>query len=117
MYVDNVLSLNNSKILKFSEARYYHFFDVFLASEGSSFRNYFDPIYLCQITDSFASFRRVVCLCIDNRKLVSRLHNKKGAYRGFTGGFLLLRIFSVAIYVSPPVCFTLDIILISMFLR
>ena len=39
------------------------------------------------------------------------------AYRGLTGGFLLLRIFSVAIYVSPQVCFILDLILISMFLR
>ena len=39
------------------------------------------------------------------------------AYRGLTGGFLLLRIFSVAISVSPYVCFILDLILISMFLR
>ena len=37
--------------------------------------------------------------------------------RGLTGGFLLLRIFSVAIFVSPHVCFILDLILISMFLR
>ena len=34
-----------------------------------------------------------------------------------TGGFLLLRIFNVAISVSPHVCFILDLILISMFLR
>ena len=39
------------------------------------------------------------------------------AYRGLTGGFLLLRIFSVGISVSPHVCFILDLILISMFLR
>ena len=39
------------------------------------------------------------------------------AYRGLTGGFLLLRIFSVGISVSPHVCFFLDLILISMFLR
>ena len=39
------------------------------------------------------------------------------AYRGVTDGFLLLRIFSVAISVSPPVCFILDLILITMFLR
>ena len=39
------------------------------------------------------------------------------AYRGLTGGFLLLQIFSVAISVSPHVCFILDLILISMFLR
>ena len=38
-------------------------------------------------------------------------------YRGLTSGFLLLRIFSVAISISPHVCFTLDLILISMFLR
>ena len=34
-----------------------------------------------------------------------------------TGGFLLLQNFSVAISVSPHVCFILVIILISMFLR
>ena len=39
------------------------------------------------------------------------------AYRGLTGGFLLLQIFSVAISVSPHVCFILVLILISMFLR
>ena len=31
--------------------------------------------------------------------------------------FILLRIFSVAIFVSPRVCFILDFIFISMFLR
>ena len=36
---------------------------------------------------------------------------------GLTGGFLLLRIFSVAISVSPHVCIILDLILISMFIR
>ena len=39
------------------------------------------------------------------------------AYRGLTGGFLLLKNFSVAISVSPHVCFILVLILISMFLR
>ena len=34
-----------------------------------------------------------------------------------TGGFLLLRIFSVGISVTPHACFILDFILISMFLR
>ena len=34
------------------------------------------------------------------------------AYRGLTGGFLLLRNFSVAISVSPRVCFILVLILI-----
>ena len=38
------------------------------------------------------------------------------AYRGLTDGFLLLRNFSVAIPVSPHVCFILFLILISMFL-
>ena len=37
------------------------------------------------------------------------------AYRGITGGFLLLRIFSVDISVSPHVCLIFDLILISMF--
>ena len=39
------------------------------------------------------------------------------AYRGLTGGFLLLQNFSVAISVSPHACFILVLILISMFLR
>ena len=39
------------------------------------------------------------------------------AYRGLSGGFLLLQNFSVAIFVSPHVCFILVLILISMFLR
>ena len=39
------------------------------------------------------------------------------AYRGLTGEFLLLQNFSVAISVSPHVCFILVLILISMFLR
>ena len=39
------------------------------------------------------------------------------ANRGLTGGFLLLRNFSVAISVSPGVCFILVLILISMFQR
>ena len=38
-------------------------------------------------------------------------------YRGLTGGFLLLQNFSVAISVSPHVCFILVLILISIFLR
>ena len=39
------------------------------------------------------------------------------AYRGLSGGFLLLQNFSVAISVSPHVCFILVLTLISMFLR
>ena len=39
------------------------------------------------------------------------------AYHGLTDGFLLFRIFSVAISVSPRVSFILVLILISMFLR
>ena len=38
-------------------------------------------------------------------------------YRGLTGGFLLLQNFSVAISVSPHVCFILVLILISIFRR
>ena len=37
------------------------------------------------------------------------------AFRGLTGGFLLLRHFCVAISVSPRVCFIFVLILISMF--
>ena len=43
--------------------------------------------------------------------------NQSCVYRGLTGGFLLLQNFSVAISVSPHVCFILVLILISMFLR
>ena len=39
------------------------------------------------------------------------------AYRGLTGGFLLLRNFSVTVSVSPHVCSILVLILISIFLR
>ena len=39
------------------------------------------------------------------------------AYRGLICGFPLLQNFSVAISVSPHVCFILVLILISMFLR
>ena len=39
------------------------------------------------------------------------------AYRGLTRGFVLPRIISVAISVSLHVCFILNLILISMFLR
>ena len=44
-------------------------------------------------------------------------HSSERAYRGLNGGFLLLQNFSVAISVSPRVCFILVLILISMFLR
>ena len=43
-------------------------------------------------------------------------HKNMHAYRGLTGGFLLLQNFCVAISVSPHVCFILVLILISMFL-
>ena len=48
---------------------------------------------------------------------ISRRGKGVWAYRGLTGGFLLLQKFSVAISVSPYVCFILVLILISMFLR
>ena len=38
-------------------------------------------------------------------------------YRALAGGFLLLRIFSVAISVRSHVCFIVNLILIAMFLR
>ena len=41
----------------------------------------------------------------------------RSIYRGLTGGFLLLRNFSVAVSESPHVCFISDLILISVFLR
>ena len=39
------------------------------------------------------------------------------AFRGLTGGFLLLRIFSFDIFCESSCLFILDLILISMFLR
>ena len=48
------------------------------------------------------------------RKLVFEYRVVLGwAYRGLTGGFLLLQNLSVAISVSPHVCFILVLILIS----
>ena len=38
-------------------------------------------------------------------------------YRGLTGWFRLLRIFSVTISMSPHVCFILDLIFTSLFLK
>ena len=48
---------------------------------------------------------------------ISNIHYFKPMNRGLTGGFLLLWNFSVAISVSPHVCFILVLILISVFLR
>ena len=45
------------------------------------------------------------------------IEDSKQGYRGLTGGFILLRISSVAMSVSPHVYFILDLILISLFLR
>ena len=56
----------------------------------------------------------------DNQKTLTWLsvyHALLADYRGLTGGFLLLQNFCVAISVSPHVCFSLVLILISMFLR
>ena len=58
------------------------------------------------------SLERVLCILLYDSAGVLGL-----AYRGVTDGFLLLQIFSVGISVSPHVCFVLDLILISMFLR
>ena len=55
---------------------------------------------------------------VRNGRLVTDTHSGLGqVYRDLTGGFLLLRIFSVGISMSPHVCFILDLILISMFLK
>ena len=52
-------------------------------------------------------------------KMTEELNDRTGTGQTFhrTGRFLLLRIFIVAISVSPHVYFILDLILISMFLR
>ena len=49
--------------------------------------------------------------------LVYKFRKIIGKNGGLTDGFLLLQNFSVAISVSPHVCFILVLILISMFLR
>ena len=65
----------------------------------------------------------MLCLSENNQSDVIETFNSTfrvvlgWAYRGLTGGFLLLQNFSVAISVSPHVCFILVLILISMFLR
>ena len=55
--------------------------------------------------------------CCEKQLLCMCVHVFGWAYRGLTGGFLLLQNFSVAISVNPHVCFILVLILISMFLR
>ena len=71
-------------------------------------------------------FINIMCIVIFyfNDKVVINYHIKQTfrvvlgwAYRGLTGGFLLLQNFSVAISVSPHVCFILVLILISTSLR
>ena len=61
--------------------------------------------------------RQTACLVVNPIKVNSFAYLFNWAYRGLTGGFLLLQNFSVAISVSPHVCFILVLILISMFLR
>ena len=58
-----------------------------------------------------------LCVARSQQLGLSLGHRLVWAYRGLTGGFLLLQNFSVAISVSPHVCFILVLILISMFLR
>ena len=43
------------------------------------------------------------------------INGHEQAYRGLTAVFHLLRIFSVAIFVSPLVCFIVDLVLITLF--
>ena len=61
------------------------------------------------------SFNEIRQLVQPERALEKRFSS--ALYCGLTGGFLLLQNFSVAISVSPHVCFILVLILISMFLR
>ena len=64
------------------------------------------------------SFKRLMLNRWTNFEIISQEGVVLGwAYRGLTGGFLLLQNFCVAISVSPHVCFILVLILISMFLR
>ena len=60
---------------------------------------------------------RVCVVSLDMHFLPAPILKDTWAYRGLTGGFLLLQNFCVAISVSPHVCFILVLILISMFLR
>ena len=53
----------------------------------------------------------------DRKHLFCKAFQNLNFKASLTGGFLLLQNFSVAISVSPHVCFILVLILISMFLR
>ena len=66
------------------------------------------------MSNSFFSFRIHFYYCVVLTK-VPILHRAVlgQAYRGLTSGVLLLRIYGVAIFVSPHVYFILDLILIS----
>ena len=71
----------------------------------------------CIVPFSFFSHFLVKYICINVKAYFSSIPGLGWAYRGLTGGFLLLRNFSVAIPVNPHVCFIVVLILISMFLR
>ena len=62
-------------------------------------------------------FYRTICKEGNEIFLEKRALTRKGLTLSFNTGFLLLWIFSVAISVSPHVCFISDLILISMFQR
>ena len=65
---------------------------------------------------NIAVVRQTACLVVNPIKVNSFRVVLGWAYRGLTtGGFLLLQNFSVAISVSPHVCFILVIILIFIF--
>ena len=69
---------------------------------------------------SIGVLRQTACLVVNPIKVNSFAYLLNCTTVGratLTGGFLLLRNFSVTISVSPHVCFILVLILISMFLR
>ena len=56
----------------------------------------------------FTSFKKAILLLLFSARVGSkRAHGYQDGNRGLTGGFLLLRTFSVTISVSPHVCFIL----------
>ena len=72
---------------------------------------------LYQISSTHSAPLNKMAAKVKNRKILKRQAVLDWAYRGLTGGFLLLQNFSVAVSVTPHVCFIIVLILMSMFLR